>query len=494
MGKKQRESAIRKKSDLVKFFRDFDEECSGSGSKAGATSTAYKGPLLPLVEEHSAGLKGITEVDTQLSPKSHSCPTILGQNDSVSDGSSEKLQPVIEGNNVEQKSGATGLKAPWVNLFKDNRKPSQCLALEVFDNLPDEIVFDHSVEDDLEMVWGYCLVGYFAGRFPGKKALLKLCDSWNVKYEYHTHASGWLVFKFEDDTSRQKVLNGGPYFVFGRPLLLKVMPDCFEFDDEEICKMPVWVMLPGLPLNYWNPKALGMIASKIGKPLSMDNLTYTRGRLSYARILVEVDASEELVRSVTIRLSSGKSREQNVIFEHEPKFCPTCRLFGHSLDDCTMIEKSFQNSLKVPQPDEVNKEGPPAEAVSSDGQPTGQGTIVIDLSNNIEATNSLSNKDKNGTMSKTTQQSNKQGQCDALDEGEAPFILVDKSKKRLAKQKGNVQEKLLRQSSDNVGTSSSAGIGRTAARKDSRKDNPAKVASNTSSHGNSKGHSLPLSS
>ncbi|KAL2457587.1 Uncharacterized protein Adt_46304 [Abeliophyllum distichum] len=426
MGKKQRESAVRKKSDLVKFFPDFDEECSGSGSKAGATSAAYKGPLLPPVDEYSAGFRWV----------------------------SEKLQPVIEGNNVEQKSGAIGLKAPWVNLFKDNRKPSQCLALEVFDNLPDEIVFDHSVEDDLEMVWGYYLIGYFTGRFPGKKALLKLCDSWNVKYEYHTHASGWLVFKFDDDTSRQKVLNGGPYFVFGRPLLLKVMPDCFEFDDEEICKMPVWVMLQGLPLNYWNPKALGMIASKIGKPLSMDNLTYTRGRLSYATILVEVDASEELVRSVTIRLSSGKSREQNMIFEHEPKFCPTCRLFGHSLDDCTMIEKSFQTSLKVPQPDEVNKEGPPAVAVISDGQPTGQGTIVIDLSNNIEATNSLSNKDKNGTMSKTIQQSNKQGQFDTLDEGEAPFILVDKSKKRLAKQKGNVQEKLLRQSSDNAGTSS----------------------------------------
>ncbi|KAL2475133.1 DUF4283 domain-containing protein [Abeliophyllum distichum] len=399
MGKKQRESAVRKKSDLVKFFRDFDEECSGSGSKAGATSAAYKGPLLPPVDEYSAGWV------------------------------SEKLQPVIEGNNVEQKSGATGLKAPWVNLFKDNRKPSQCLALEVFDNLPDEIVFDHSVEDDLEMVWGYYLIGYFTGRFPGKKALLKLCDSWNVKYEYHTHASGWLVFKFDDDTSRQKVLNGGPYFVFGRPLLLKVMPDCFEFDDEEICKMPVWVMLQGLPLNYWNPKALGMIASKIGKPL-----------LWIILLIQEADYR--------------KSREQNVIFEHEPKFCPTCRLFGHSLDDCTMIEKSFQTSLKVPQPDEVNKEGPPAVAVISDGQPTGQGTIVIDLSNNIEATNSLSNKDKNGTMSKTIQQSNKQGQFDTLDEGEAPFILVDKSKKRLAKQKGNVQEKLLRQSSDNAGTSS----------------------------------------
>ncbi|KAL2544915.1 hypothetical protein Fot_14148 [Forsythia ovata] len=96
-----------------------------------------------------------------------------------------------------------------------------------------------------------------------------------------------------------------------------------------------------------------------------------------------------------------------------------------------MIEKSFQTILKVQQLDEVNKEGPPSVAVISDGQPTELGTIVIDLSNNV-----LSNNDKNETMSRTIQQSNKQGQFETLDEGEPPFILVDKSKKRLAKQKG----------------------------------------------------------
>ncbi|KAL2553647.1 Uncharacterized protein Fot_07266 [Forsythia ovata] len=126
-----------------------------------------------------------------------------------------------------------------------------------------------------------------------------------------------------------------------------------------------------------------------------------------------------------------------------------------------MIEKSFQTSLKVQQPDEVNKEGPPSVAVISDGQPSEQGTIVIDLSNNV-----LSNKDKNETMSGTIQQSNKQGQLETLDEGEPPFILVDKIKKRLAKQKGKVQEKLLRQSSGNAWASSSAGIDRAAATKD----------------------------
>ncbi|KAL2494520.1 hypothetical protein Fot_38281 [Forsythia ovata] len=84
-------------------------------------------------------------------------------------------------------------------------------------------------------------------------------------------------------------------------------------------------------------------------------------------------------------------------------------------------------------------------------------------------------------MSGTIQQSNEQGQLETLDEGEPPFILVDKSKKRLAKQKGKVQEKLLSQSSGNAGASSSAGIDRAAATKERLKDIPAKMGSNTSS-------------
>lgn len=40
--------------------------------------------------------------------------------------------------------------------------------------------------------------------------------------------------------------------------------------------------------------------SKVGKPISIDKVMTTRGRLSYARALVEVDASIKLVRVVKI--------------------------------------------------------------------------------------------------------------------------------------------------------------------------------------------------
>ncbi|KAL2503765.1 Uncharacterized protein Adt_19386 [Abeliophyllum distichum] len=75
----------------------------------------------------------------------------------------------------------------------------------------------------------------------------------------------------------------------------------------------------------------------------MDNLTASKGRLAYARVLVEVDASVELVLFVNIWLATGNDREQKVIFEHEPKFCLTCRVFGHTLKSCVMFDSSMGN-------------------------------------------------------------------------------------------------------------------------------------------------------
>ncbi|KAL2542217.1 Uncharacterized protein Adt_03195 [Abeliophyllum distichum] len=118
--------------------------------------------------------------------------------------------------------------------------------------------------------------------------------------------------------------------------------------------MPLWVVLPGLPVDCWNAEALGMIASKIGRPISMDNLTYTKGRLSYARVLIEVDAAAKLVRNVNVLLATGKQRDQKVVYEHEPKFCSCCRMFWHSLSNCAALEKSFETSLKVSTLAEVN--------------------------------------------------------------------------------------------------------------------------------------------
>ena len=80
---------------------------------------------------------------------------------------------------------------PQINLFKDNKKPSKGFGLKFSPPSSEDIVLlDEDDFQPLEEVWGHNLIGYVAGRFLGKKALLECFQKWGVKFSYSTHESG----------------------------------------------------------------------------------------------------------------------------------------------------------------------------------------------------------------------------------------------------------------------------------------------------------------
>jgi len=248
---------------------------------------------------------------------------------------------------AEKDVGGT-LKAPWVNLFKDNRNVGIGIKLDEVDVEGDLVMLEEDDVDEVEKSWGFCLVGHFAGRFPGVTAVRTITEGWKVKCTYRLHKSGWIIFRFKEEEDRLNVLNGGPYFAYGRSLLLKILPRCFRFGGEDFAIVPVWVQLPGLPLDCWNERALSKIMSRVGKPISTDKMTRTKERLSFARVLVEVDASKELVTGVDLRLPTGEVYNQQVVFEFYPKYCKKCKIFGHVDGDCKKESEGGKLSGYVP--------------------------------------------------------------------------------------------------------------------------------------------------
>ncbi|XP_022889167.1 uncharacterized protein LOC111404615 [Olea europaea var. sylvestris] len=123
--------------------------------------------------------------------------------------------------------------------------------------------------------------------------------------------------------------------------MLKVMPCYFDIDDKDVSTMPIWINLPGLPFEFWNTSALVKIVSKVGKLILIDKVTASRGRLSYAKALVEIDASIEFVWMVKIRLPNGTLREQEIIFKQEPKFYGSCKVFKHSNLGCNYNKQAI---------------------------------------------------------------------------------------------------------------------------------------------------------
>ncbi|KAG6508184.1 hypothetical protein ZIOFF_033555 [Zingiber officinale] len=79
---------------------------------------------------------------------------------------------------------------------------------------------------------------------------------------------------------------------------------------------------------------LSKIGSEVGKPLYTDNLTRTRERLEYARLMVEIPAIGERVHEVPITLPTGVQVDLKIIYEMVPDFCQTCNKLGHQSENC----------------------------------------------------------------------------------------------------------------------------------------------------------------
>lgn len=60
-----------------------------------------------------------------------------------------------------------------------------------------------------------------------------------------------------------------------------------------------------------------------------DECTIKKLRVSYARVLIEVDVTKELKNEITIRNPQGGKMTQRVVYEWKPPFYSKCNKVGY---------------------------------------------------------------------------------------------------------------------------------------------------------------------
>nr|GEU77833.1 hypothetical protein [Tanacetum cinerariifolium] len=78
-----------------------------------------------------------------------------------------------------------------------------------------------------------------------------------------------------------------------------------SLDKAEPSKLPLRVKLRNLPLEAWSSNGISAVASRLGNPLIMDQITTSMcklgiGRLGFARVLVDVEAGKGLPEKIKI--------------------------------------------------------------------------------------------------------------------------------------------------------------------------------------------------
>ncbi|XP_028063035.1 uncharacterized protein LOC114266353 [Camellia sinensis] len=189
--------------------------------------------------------------------------------------------------------------------------------------------------DPLEK-WGTCLVGYFVDKGVGYNYLRNSAFGvWKTKgqKEVLTNGDGFMFLIFDTPDSCREVLEGGPWYIGGYLLILKQWKRMMKLAKEKSTKIPVWVKFFNIPLEYWDPDGLSRVASVIGNPLFMDQLTARGSRVAFARFCVEIEATSKFPSYFQIRCED-EAVLIRVEYQGFPSICQHCQIFGHNTDKC----------------------------------------------------------------------------------------------------------------------------------------------------------------
>nr|GEV63083.1 RNA-directed DNA polymerase, eukaryota, reverse transcriptase zinc-binding domain protein [Tanacetum cinerariifolium] len=131
--------------------------------------------------------------------------------------------------------------------------------------------------------------------------------------------NGMVIFDDEiielgNEEGIKKVIKNGPWMVYNKPMVVQKWNIDICFDKAEPKKMPIWVKLLNVPMEAWSVKGINALASSLGKPIIMDEVTTKIcvtgvGRISFARVLVEIDARKGIKDKIEIMYQSKNVAE-----------------------------------------------------------------------------------------------------------------------------------------------------------------------------------------
>jgi hypothetical protein len=154
---------------------------------------------------------------------------------------------------------------------------------------------------------------------------------YDLEITHLTH--GWICFCFktpEDCTlilERLWTLDGGS-------IMLKRWRISFDPTQDYFRHRHFWVLLPGLPLHFWNLKALESIDNALGRFICVEPQSLKSSNKKMAKVMVELDIHDGLLETIDIEWR-GHIIRQKLDYLGIPFRCTLCRKTGHLRAACT---------------------------------------------------------------------------------------------------------------------------------------------------------------
>lgn len=116
-----------------------------------------------------------------------------------------------------------------------------------------DILPEDTTTDDAK--WKPSIVVYVVGTTPTigiMESFIGSQGTFSKKPVILCHTDEYFVVRFANEDERDGVLCSGPHYLMRRPVIMKPWVLKFNFKEEILITMSLWVKLPNLPLNCWN--------------------------------------------------------------------------------------------------------------------------------------------------------------------------------------------------------------------------------------------------
>ncbi|GKA46942.1 RNA-directed DNA polymerase, eukaryota, reverse transcriptase zinc-binding domain protein [Tanacetum coccineum] len=223
---------------------------------------------------------------------------------------------------------------------------------EISEDGTEFVIFDEEIVAKGSEKWKLTIRGQFVGCYMYENELRYHIKRMWGKYgviDVQMDRQGICYFKFRSNEGLERVLEQGPWIVNNKPLYVQKWNPIIKLEKVDATKILVWAKLINIQLEAWSKEGISALASSLGKPLRMDNVTAQickdgKGIADFARVLVEFDASKGLKDEICVQYRSKDNvikgtKKVKVEYMWKPEVCSTCKVFGHGNEKCKKGQK-----------------------------------------------------------------------------------------------------------------------------------------------------------
>ncbi|KAL2931224.1 hypothetical protein RDABS01_036634 [Bienertia sinuspersici] len=158
---------------------------------------------------------------------------------------------------------------------------------------------------------------------------------------------GMFLVRFLDASGCSAVINGGAHLFGKKPLIVEQWHPDLDMSKQEVRSVPVWIRLPSLELKYWGEQTLLELATILGKPIFLDNITKNKEKLNFAHVLIEIAIDGDMPEKIQFIDEKGMMAIQRV--EYECFFSMSVRVLAKShllLEEVDGRRNGFQRRFR----------------------------------------------------------------------------------------------------------------------------------------------------